>query len=600
METTRYSANDAINNFILGNKANQYKHVYIDDNAVPCCDMENKIIYSPVLPPTIDNVLDTIIRGKNEHEAGHARFTPSNKKSNWSVTKGELINALEDERIERGLKDISKVFESDLNFLNKFMINKLNTNWQINGCQAQPVRESIIALHMKAMGFTPMWEISSLANDLITSAEPIYFEGKNIGTSTKDFDKVENIADRILAIWENIIKNNTDGNADGNANDNTDGNTDGNADGNTDGNADGNTDGKADGNADGNANDNANDNTDGNTDDNTDGKSKKNRANGRGGADKSLDDYCSGEDLNSILENELKDKIQNSIKELGNYTAYTDEDEIIKSVKNKCYFDKAYQEIAGTISMLASYLEQSLRTQSRCRNIGNRDKGYLDCRALPKLAKNLTKNVFYTQKQGVSLDTTVSILVDESGSMDDKISHCRSLAIAISEVLERLKIKFEILGHTTDYTNKLNKKEESKFSRTRKMVIYEHKNFNENYHTEKYRLGSMNAYNCNIDGEALLVTFKRAMEQRSNRHIILVLSDGQPSGARVGGEQHLCNVVKFCRNNGAEVYAFGIGTIAPQIYYGEDNFIYLPTIKDLNNQFFRQLSNIIVNGKMGK
>jgi hypothetical protein len=79
-----------------------------------------------------------------------------------------------------------------------------------------------------------------------------------------------------------------------------------------------------------------------------------------------------------------------------------------------------------------------------------------------KIAKNLTKNVFYTQKQGVSLDTTVSILVDESGSMDDKISNCRSLAIAISEVLERLKIKFEILGHTTGYARCRLKENEQK------------------------------------------------------------------------------------------------------------------------------------------
>ena len=591
MEITRYSANNAINNFILGKKANQYKHVYIDDNAVPCCDMVNKIIYSPVLPAIVDTKIDTIIRGKNEHEAGHARFTPiDSEMKNWSKSKHNLINALEDERIERGLKNLSNVFESDLNFLNKFMINEINTNWQINGCQAQPISESIIALHMKAIGFTPMWEISSLANELINSAEPIYFEGKNADLSIQGYNKIVDIADRILAIWENIIKNNANDNTDGNADDNADDNADGNADGKADGNANDNTDGNADGNADGNTDDNTDDNANDNADGNADGKGSI------------LDDFCDDKDVfNETLTDKLKSFFENMSNEMSNYTAYTDNDEIVKSVKNKCYFDKAYQEIAGTISMLASYLEQSLRTQSRCRNIGNRDKGYLDCRALPKLAKNLTKNVFYTQKQGVSLDTTVSILIDESGSMDDKISNCRSLAIAISEVLERLKIKFEILGHTTGYANcKLKENEQKMFNRIVPMVIYEHKNFNESYQAEKYRLGSMNAYNRNIDGEALLATFKRAMEQRSNRHIILVLSDGQPSGAYKGGEKHLCDVVNFCRNNGAEVYAFGIGTSLPKLYYGEDSFIYLPTIKDLSNQFFRQLSNIIVNGKMGK
>jgi cobalamin biosynthesis protein CobT len=90
------------------------------------------------------------------------------------------------------------------------------------------------------------------------------------------------------------------------------------------------------------------------------------------------------------------------------------------------------------------------------------------------------------------------------------------------------------------------------------------------------------------------------MEQRSNRHIILVISDGEPSGANRNGYDHLKKVVKFCRNNGAEVYAFGIATKSPRIFYGEENFVFLPSIKDMNGHFFRQLSNIIVQGSMVK
>jgi cobalamin biosynthesis protein CobT len=217
------------------------------------------------------------------------------------------------------------------------------------------------------------------------------------------------------------------------------------------------------------------------------------------------------------------------------------------------------------------------------------------------VAKNLTKNAFYTKKQGISLDTTVSILVDESGSMYNSVAHCRSLAIAMAEVLERLDIKFEILGHTTGTNSrKIDADTKNKFDRDVQMIIFEHKNFNESYRNEKYRLGSIDSLGCNVDGEALLTTFKRAMEQRSNRHIILVISDGEPTGAKQNGYNHLRNAVKFCRNNGAEVYAFGIGTNAPKQFYGEENFVYLPSIKEMNGHFFRQLSNIIVQGSMVK
>ena len=617
----RYSANEAIDNFILGPVlANQYKHKFISDNACPCCDMENKIIYSPVLPAIINNEMDKIIRGKNEHEAGHGRFTPANKKPEWSKAKCNLINALEDERIENGVKAMSKAFESDIDYLNRFMVDKINTNWITNGCQAKAVDEAIMALHIKSMGFNPLWNVTPFADKLINSANDIYAEIKNVTCkSASEFNKVESIADRILAVWEKMQNDNSDGddstdnqqndddkssdnNSDGsNGDNNTDNSDDSNSgdDDNTDNSGADNTD-----NADGeDSTDNSGDGDDDNTDNSGDDKSSDNKNSGDNPGDIDLDDFCDDKDIaKQILENELQKMIKDTQDDFGEYTAYTAEDEIIKATKDKGRFDIAYQDIAGAISMLASHLEQSLRTQSRCRNIGNRDKGYLDRKALPMIAKNLTKNVFYTKRQGISLDTTVSILIDESGSMyGSNINACRSMAIAIAEVLERLNIKFEILGHTTGHAPiKIISNERELFCRNTTMRIFEHKNFNESYRNEKYRLGSISSYGCNIDGEALLTTFKRAIEQKSNRHIILVLSDGLPSGAERGGERHLTNTVQFCRKNGCEVYGFGIGTNEPEKFYGEDYFIYLPSINDLNGQFFRQFSTIITQGKIGR
>ena len=620
--TGRYSANEAIDNFILGaSLAKKYTHKFITNEATPCCDMENKVIYSPVLPAIINNEMDKIIRGKNEHEAGHGRFTPANKKPEWSKAKCDLINALEDERIESGVKAMSKAFENDIDYLNRFMIDKINTAWLSNGCQAKPIKEAIMALHIKSMGFPVMWKVSAMADKLINSADGIYAEIKSVTcTSATEFDKVESIADRILAVWEKVV--NDDGNSgnddtddkqggdDSNSGDNNTDSTDNSGADNTD-NADSNSGNGADGdgdNADGeDSTDNSGDGDDtdnsgnGADGDNADGNNTDN-ADSADGADGSndvdLDNLCDGEDMDTILEKELQKMIKEAQADFGEYTAYTAEDEIIKAEKKPDNFNKAYSTIAGAISMLASHLEQSLRTQSRCRNIGNRDKGYLDRNALPMLAKNLTKNVFYTKRQGISLDTTVSILIDESGSMWGAHEYCRSMAIAIAEVLERLNVKFEILGHTTGQTYQLAYEDKQHFNRVTKMMLFEHKNFNESYRNEKYRLGSIHHYNCNIDGEALLATFKRAIEQKSNRHIILVLSDGEPSGAKSGGERHLTNAVQYCRKNGCEVYAFGIGTDEPEKYYGKDSFIYLPSINDLNGQFFRKLSNIIINGRM--
>ena len=605
----RYSANEAIDNFILGsNLAKQYKHKYITNDEVPCCDMDNKIIYSPVLPAITDSSLDKVIRGKNEHEAGHARFTPSNKNPQWSKVKGQLINALEDQRIERGVKSMSNAFESDIDYLNRFMIDKLNTNWMTNGCTAKPIDEAIMALHIMECGHNPLWTISSDAEMYINSAKDIYAEWVNADyNSTSGFAQTEDITDRIIAIWEKMQDNNSSSN---NSDDKKDEEENNDSDDNSDSN---NSDNSSSKESDSNNSDNSTDESDSNDSDenmsNDNSDSADNDSNNSSKSNKgkslkpqsSLDELCDDKnDLENVLKEELKKAFDETKADFNGYTAYTAEDVIIKAVKNIEMFEDSKRKIAGAISMLASYMEQSLRTQSRCRNIGNRDKGYLDRTALPLIAKNLTKNIFYTKRQGVSLDTTVSILIDESGSMyGQSISGCRCMAIALAEVLERLEIKFEILGHTTGYcARNLSVEELKMFNRTEQMIIFEHKNFNESYRNEKYRLGSISAHDCNIDGEALLTTFKRAMEQKSSRHIIIVLSDGCPSGARVGGDKHLKDTVDFCRKNGAEVYAFGIGTNEPKQFYGNDNFVYLSSINELNGQFFRQLSSIIVKGGM--
>ena len=173
----------------------------------------------------------------------------------------------------------------------------------------------------------------------------------------------------------------------------------------------------------------------------------------------------------------------------------------------------------------------------------------------------------------------------------------------MSEVLERLNIKFEVVGHSTG-TRKMIMTEQEKrmFSRYNPLLYIEHKRFNESYRKEKYRLGSIRSYNCNLDGEALLETFKRANEQRANRHIILVLSDGEPSGCRndYEGEKYLTKMVEFCRNNGTEVYAFGIGTKKPEPFYGNENFIYIEDVSKMTATFFRQFAEIISNGRMKK
>ena len=654
-DAVRLNANEAIDQFILGCDANKWSHVYIGNDVVPYCDIENHRICSPVFPSMIDARMDTIVRGKNEHEAGHARLTPRGKDSSWSPLKSHLVNILEDLRIEKGIKALSPSIESDIDEMNRHFIDRQQTGFQTGKYSfLRPVNEALTAMHFTETGHFPQWTLSPEAKKYYDDALPIFREWNNADCNTKGgFDQIEKIADRVIAILEKSREemNNQSVNGDDDCNSqSSEGNNDGNGQkqngqkqngqgGNgqdekgRDENGQKQNDHKQNGqkqndhkqngqkqngkgsNGDSPANENnQSDDSHNGSQNGRDGENpdeqddaihgvNKRYKNPNGGLDRRKtieDDFIENDNEADAIKEELRRIFEESRKVFGEYRPYTAEDSIIHSVENKDGFDNAFNSIRGATSVLSSYLEQSLKTLSRCRVIDNRDKGSLNVhRNATLIAKSLSKNIFSKTIKGISLDTTVSILIDESGSIGyDTSREFTKIVVAFAEVLERLKIKFEVLGHTTGRAYHC--PSNAGFTRCSKMVILEHKNFNEPYRSERYRLGSIGYHDCNIDGEALLTAFKRNVSQRSKRHVILVFSDGlpnDPNGFTGMLYRNLTDTVRLCRNNGVEVYAFGIGTEAPSKFYGEDNFVYLKSVDEMTNAFFRKTAEIITMGR---
>jgi cobalamin biosynthesis protein CobT len=123
--------------------------------------------------------------------------------------------------------------------------------------------------------------------------------------------------------------------------------------------------------------------------------------------------------------------------------------------------------------------------------------------------------------------------------------------------------------------------------------------FKENYNVAKYRLGNIESECHNADGESLLYAYNRLQKEHTRRKIVFVLSDGEPCCGehdyKIG--THLKKVVKDIRNNGDEVYAFGIGTKSPKEFYGENFFVYLEGINELGPVFFNRFKEVIAKTK---
>ena len=655
-DAVRLNANEAIDQFILGCDAGKWSHVYIGNDVVPYCDIENHRICSPVFPSMIDARMDTIVRGKNEHEAGHARLTPRGKDSSWSPLKSQLVNILEDLRIEKGIKALSPSIESDIDEMNRHFIDRQQTGFQTGKYSfLKPVNEALTAMHFTENGHAPQWTLSPEAKRYYDDAMPIFREWSNADCNTKSgFDQIEKIADRVIAALEKSRDemNRQNGQDDSSQSQQSDQSSNGQQQDDDNGNqgngnsqsGDGDNDGNSlsEGNENGNGNSHANGNDDSQADrsDSDDegngglngglngdaGEGDAKPENGKGSEETDSqgnvrhcvnrrhknpngglnvgrtieDDFIENDNEAEAIREELRRIFEESRNVFGEYRPYTAEDELVHATEDKDAFDEAFNSIRGAASVLSSYLEQSLKTLSRCRVIDNRDKGSLSVqRNASTIAKSLSKNIFSKTIKGISLDTAVSILIDESGSIGyDTSREFRRIVIAFAEVLERLKIRFEVLGHTTKHA--YHRPSNVNFTRRSGMRIFEHKNFNETYRSERYRLGSIGFNNCNIDGEALLTAFKRNVSQRSKRHVILVFSDGLPNDPACSNRmlyKNLTDTISLCRNNGVEVYAFGIGTMEPSKFYGDDNFVYLKSVDEMTSAFFHKTAEIITMGR---
>ena len=635
----RNTANLTIDNYILGKKARSYRHVFITDDDVPSCDLEKKVINSPVLPCMVNPDLDRVIRGKNAHEAGHGRLTPRNKDPKWSKVKGNLVNVLEDLRIERGVGRLSPAFKEDLAFMNTHVTQELNVKFSTEGYHRGPVNEALLILLMRGNGFYPMWEVSEKASELVDLAIPDFEKWVEADPDTEaGFSMIEEIADAILHKWEESVKDEDDeseksdksdksdksesgegesgesGESGEGESDESEGDEGGESD-KSEGGESGESEGESDksegeGESESGDEENTEGESEGGESDKSEGessegltsesKAKSGKGSKKGHAKESLDDLCDdGDDRDDILREEIGKAKAESASVFNSYTPWTEKDKVICPEVDSVMqdnFNRAHSEINGAIASFSDYMNQSLRTMSRNRKIGGRDRGFLDPRSFVALATNTSRDVFYTVENGISLDTVVSILIDESGSMgcNRKYLSCRRVAIALAEVLDNLNIRFEVLGHTTGRIE-CPRDMHPMFNRVENLVMYEIKRFSQPYQSEKYRFGSIRAEWNNIDGEALLFTFKRCMAENSKRHIIIVLSDGEPAGAKTwrDDEQMLRDSIKFCRENGAEVYGFGMLTSSPKQYYGEENFVYLKDDESFNTDFFGDVARII-------
>ena len=204
------------------------------------------------------------------------------------------------------------------------------------------------------------------------------------------------------------------------------------------------------------------------------------------------------------------------------------------------HLDQLMGSSKGTVSKLAHRLQRFLMAQQNRSWEFNKEEGILDSARLHKIITDpLTPLSYKVEKDTEFRDTSVSILVDSSGSMRGRSMTVAAIcADIISTTLERCNVKTEVLGFTT---------KQWKGGDSRKMWMEDGKpenpgRLNDIRHIifksadTPWRRGQKNfglmlregLLKENVDGEALIWAHDRLSRRMEQRKILMVISDGAP------------------------------------------------------------------------
>ncbi|MEB3701561.1 Aerobic cobaltochelatase subunit CobT [Candidatus Bealeia paramacronuclearis] len=207
----------------------------------------------------------------------------------------------------------------------------------------------------------------------------------------------------------------------------------------------------------------------------------------------------------------------------------------------------------------------------------------------PRLARLLTSPlrplVYFEEEIRPRLDTTITLLIDNSGSMRGRPILLASLAAyRLGMLLDKCFIPFEVLGFTTQEWKGGHSRHEwvekgkpENPGRLNDLLHIVYKPSRLSWRKTHRNLSFMlkeSLLKENIDGEALIWAYERLLTRPEKRKVLIVISDGAPvddSTLSTNGmdflDIHLRSVTKTIETqNKVELFAIGIGHEVNKFY----------------------------------
>lgn len=313
-------------------------------------------------------------------------------------------------------------------------------------------------------------------------------------------------------------------------------------------------------------------------------------------------------DLAAALKKELGDLIDTSHE---SYRAYTTEYDRWHTRRDETWagrelkrgeasdYERLLAKMGGTINVARRTLERVLAAKMNRDWDYGREAGRLDTRRLVR-AYNAQPNVFKMRSESESVDTAVTLLIDLSGSMYGfKVRTAQDTAIVFAEAMVKAGVAVEVLGFTNNSHPKFNR-DVGLYSRYEPLDMIVFKAFEERLIDARGAMAAMSelAHGNNTDGEALLYAYGRLKRRPERRHVLLVLSDGEPAArtAFYGHlDKHLSDVVEMITKAGVECVGIGILDASVERFY--PRHVVVRRVEDLGTTVMNEIAKVLLGDR---
>lgn len=283
------------------------------------------------------------------------------------------------------------------------------------------------------------------------------------------------------------------------------------------------------------------------------------------------------------------------------YRVYSTDDDRAELVRVRG--DAPVAEIERLTASMTGTIQKNLERAFAARKLSHvtpgRRSGKLRASALYRLASGDVR-VFEKREPALVTHAAVSLLSDCSGSMAGAPMRLAAVsAYALSTVLARLGVPFEVAGFTTLKIASAPLDWE-RWSRFEPLYMPLFKRFEDRWDAPaRERLASLLTFPVsrmrnNVDGECVERAAARLALRPEGRRILIVLSDGEPAaeGWLADQEAHLAAVTASLPRRGIDAIGLGIMSEAVERFYPKHVVIH--RLEDLPGTVVRELHALIL------